>query len=233
MKRVASETLTFVCLVVFATILVSGTIPVFETEWQGRGETHEGYIRRAHYFDRLSLVILTDRDGVKVEEGKFPDGFYERRHRRMIRRDGSEVEREWFRLSESSPWRSASRRWFEAGRWHPDEVKFDILGFSFRESGRSETAPEATFRMLMRSAAEKGLPKIVYLDRRLSYESAVSKLEIPLWPLLALVIGYPLMRIAGAVHRGRRLETGRCPECGYDLRVTPERCPECGWERPT
>jgi hypothetical protein len=28
--------------------------------------------------------------------------------------------------------------------------------------------------------------------------------------------------------RARRLAMGRCPQCGYDLRMSEERCPECG-----
>jgi Na+-driven multidrug efflux pump len=28
--------------------------------------------------------------------------------------------------------------------------------------------------------------------------------------------------------RRKRKQSGRCPECGYDLRGSPERCPECG-----
>jgi hypothetical protein len=31
--------------------------------------------------------------------------------------------------------------------------------------------------------------------------------------------------------RDRRLDRQQCPECGYDIRATPDRCPECGSRR--
>ena len=54
---------------------------------------------------------------------------------------------------------------------------------------------------------------------------------VPMWLLLtlSLILLAPIAR----GWRKRRIRanwatTGRCPECGYDLRCSPERCPECG-----
>jgi len=56
--------------------------------------------------------------------------------------------------------------------------------------------------------------------------------------LLAFICFLPTgWRIATIGHRRRlraALIAGRkCPECGYDLRATPDRCPECGAKFPS
>jgi hypothetical protein len=50
----------------------------------------------------------------------------------------------------------------------------------------------------------------------------------PLWLPTIFFALLPLARLALSIRRRRRNRKGRCKNCGYDLRATPERCPECG-----
>jgi hypothetical protein len=54
---------------------------------------------------------------------------------------------------------------------------------------------------------------------------------VPLWSLSALFLIFPLAWDIGHRRRHRaicRVHAGRCPNCNYDLRATPDFCPECG-----
>jgi hypothetical protein len=53
-------------------------------------------------------------------------------------------------------------------------------------------------------------------------------LRIPWWPFIAGFGAWPTVRALVWARSRRYVSTGGCPDCGYDLRCTPDRCPECG-----
>jgi hypothetical protein len=73
------------------------------------------------------------------------------------------------------------------------------------------------------------------------YDS-ITMILLPMWFFVSVFAILPTaagIRHARQRRRARRVQSGRCIACGYDLRATLERCPECGrdaaasCERPT
>ena len=55
----------------------------------------------------------------------------------------------------------------------------------------------------------------------------------PAWVALPVLLPLPVAWLVGVARRqARRRRVGRCVQCGYDLRATPDRCPECGTPAP-
>jgi hypothetical protein len=50
----------------------------------------------------------------------------------------------------------------------------------------------------------------------------------PLWPFVVLSGILPTRWMFTFFRTRRRIRSGHCPDCGYDLRASTERCPECG-----
>jgi hypothetical protein len=56
---------------------------------------------------------------------------------------------------------------------------------------------------------------------------------LPWWFIALISATLPALWLRGIVVRRRqraRSRRGECPQCGYDLRASPDRCPECGTE---
>ena len=53
-------------------------------------------------------------------------------------------------------------------------------------------------------------------------------IRFPHWTLLLAFAILPAFRGWQLLRSARRRSENLCPQCGYDLRATPQRCPECG-----
>jgi hypothetical protein len=59
--------------------------------------------------------------------------------------------------------------------------------------------------------------------------SSTTSVAAPFW-FLAMPFGIgPTLWVVAARRRRLSQQRGLCPNCYYDLRMTPQRCPECGW----
>jgi len=51
---------------------------------------------------------------------------------------------------------------------------------------------------------------------------------LPCWWILLVTVPLPALLLFRRLRTKRRIRSGQCAACGYDLRATPDRCPECG-----
>ena len=71
----------------------------------------------------------------------------------------------------------------------------------------------------------------VALDSNTDYRHGIGTMDeisIPVWPFVLWLTASELAKRWKIVRGNRRVLSGLCPQCGYDVRVTPGRCPECG-----
>lgn len=145
-------------------------------------------------------------------------------------------------LSDERAHVQAIRFWSHKGALHVD---WDGSTFEWASGARPQASWKQTSWQISREAGvgivtaeakPRGMLGFQFWgERRTTPESrtmtvvrVVRGASMPYWVLVGVFAVAPAVRfLAGRRREGRRV-TGRCVECGYDLRGSPGRCPECG-----
>ena len=95
----------------------------------------------------------------------------------------------------------------------PEHTLLYRLGFSVRTDSRPRYVP----------SREMTGPSPIAGDY-----TSVRAVTIPLWCMMLLVGTWPAISCIWFIKRCYYKATGKCPNCGYDVRASGGRCSECG-----
>jgi len=112
-------------------------------------------------------------------------------------------------------------------QWYPRGFKLSSDSVRTLEMSRDSNIP-VTYRFMPTSPSVLGFQWKWRQSNYLGIQYWQEVLAIPYWCPICIFAILPLSMFLRALKRRRRITTGTCKNCGYDLRATPERCPECG-----
>jgi hypothetical protein len=125
-------------------------------------------------------------------------------------------ERAWFRRAEGGGRLPAKSS--EPAVWETNVLGFGVARYERPPTLQGPRAPTPRARPAMRdSAPSGGRPGVRAYVMTIPHALVCAVLAVP--------TSVAVLRWG---RRRRQQARGRCAECGYDLRATPDRCPECG-----